>query len=108
MKDTPPDIKFPLVIIKQTKDTLYDENLNKTDQRYNLAFEIEIYTKNNKKITKQIIADELQNLINDVFDVHYGMNRRTNRPLPNIDADVYRWGMKYTAKIDEFKRIYRR
>lgn len=63
---------------------------------------------NNKKISKQIIAEELQKLVNDVFDIHYGMNRRTNKQLPNIDKDVYRWGMYFNAKIDEFKRIYRR
>ncbi len=107
-KDTPPDKKFPLIIIKQSKDTLYQENLDKTDQRFKIDFEIEIYTMNKGQTAKQIIAEELSRLINDVFDEHYGMNRRENRERPNIDTDVYRWGMRYDGKIDENKIIYRR
>ena len=60
------------------------------------------------KTAKQTIAKELKNLINDVFDEHYGMNRRFNREISNIDTDVYRWKMRFEAKIDENKRIYRR
>ncbi len=107
-KDTPPNKKFPLVIIKETRDILYDENLDKTDQRFRIGYEIEIYAMDKNKTAKQTIAKELKNLINDVFDEHYGMNRRFNREISNIDTDVYRWKMRFEAKIDENKRIYRR
>ena len=53
-KDTPQEQnKFPLVIIKQIDDPLYDENLDKTDQRFDLVYEIEIYTKtiDNRRIS---------------------------------------------------------
>lgn len=106
-KDTPPDKKFPLVLIKQIRDDLYSENLDKTDQRFQIGYEIEIYTMNQKEIAKQSIANELIKLINDVFDEHYGMNRKSNREAPNADTDVFRWYMRYEAKIDENKRIYR-
>ena len=46
--------------------------------------------------------------IRDVFDEHYGMNRKSNKQLDNADTDVYRWYMLYEAKVDENKRIYRR
>lgn len=47
-------------------------------------------------------------LINDVFDEHYGMNRKANEEAPNVDTDVYRWYMRFEGKLDESKRIYRR
>ena len=108
LKDTPPDKNFPLIIIKQIRDDLYVENLDKTDQRFNIGYEIEIYSTNKGNIAKQVITSELIKLVNDVFDEHYGMNRKANRDVPNADMDVYRWSMRYETKIDESKRIYRR
>lgn len=108
LKDTPSDKKFPLIIIKQIRDDLYGENLDKTDQRFNIGYEIEIYSMNKGNIAKQVITSELVKLVNDVFDEHYGMNRKANKDVPNADMDVYRWNMRYEAKIDESKRIYRR
>lgn len=108
LKDTPPDKKFPLVIIKEIRDDLYSENLDKTDQRFNIGYEIEIFTVDKPNISKQAITNELKKLMNNVFDEHYGMNRVSNKEIPNIDTDVYRWNMMYEAKIDENKRIYRR
>ena len=108
LKDTPPDNKFPLIIIKQIRDDLYSENLDKTDQRFYLGYEIDIYTINKSNIAKQTIASELKKLLNDIFDEHYGMNRKFNQQTPNVDTDVYRWTMRFEAKIDENKRIYRR
>lgn len=107
-KDTPPNKKFPLVIVKEIRDNLYDENLDKTDQRFRIGYEIEIYAVNKDNVAKQTITNELIKLINDVFDEHYGMNRKFNREVSNIDTDVYRWKMRFEAKIDEGKRIYRR
>ena len=107
-KDTPPNKKFPLVIIRQIRDEIYDENLDKTDQRFYLSYEIEIFSINVGNKPKQLIAKELEKLINDVFDEHYGMDRKMNRQAPNVDDNVYRWNMRYEAKIDENKKIYRR
>ena len=108
LKDTPPSKKFPLILIKQIRDDLYNENLDKTDQRFNIAYEIEIYSIDKSETSKQVIVNELKKLINDVFDEHYGMNRKSNQQIPNVDTDVYRWNMRFEAKIDENKRIYRR
>ena len=108
LKDTPPNKKFPLITIKSVRDDLYGENLDKTDQRFYIGYEIEIYSINQESIAKQTIASELMKLLNDVFDEHYGMNRKINKEAPNVDADVYRWHMEFEAKIDENKIIYRR
>lgn len=108
LKDTPVNKKFPIIIIKQIRDDLYNENLDKTDQRFNIGYEVEIYTINKENIAKQTIANELIRLINDVFDEHYGFYRKSSHEAPNIDKDVYRWNMRFEAKIDENKIIYRR
>ena len=108
LKDTPPDKTFPLIIIREIRDDLYDENLDKTDQRFNIGYEIEIYTINKGQIAKQEIANELINLINDVFDIHYGLRRTLNQQIPNVDNDVYRHNMRFEGKVDENKIIYRR
>lgn len=108
LKDAQPNKSYPLVLIKSLKDTLYNENLDKTDQRFRIGYEVEIYTMDKPNIAKQVITDELMNLINDVFDEHYGMRRTSNREAPNADVDVYRWTMRFEAKIDENKIIYRR
>ena len=108
LKDTPPDKTFPLIIIREIRDDLYDENLDKTDQRFNIGYEIEIYTINKGQVAKQEIASELVNLTNDVFDVHYGLRRTFNQQMLNVDSDVYRHNMRFEGKIDENKIIYRR
>ncbi len=87
---------------------MYDENLNKTDQRFNIGYEIEIYTITKGSIAKEEITEELKNLINDVFDAHYGLRRTFNQEMPNVDLNVFRWGMRFEGKIDENKIIYRR
>ena len=43
LKNTQLDKKFPLITIKTTTDDIYSENLDKTDQRFNIGYEIEIY-----------------------------------------------------------------
>lgn len=107
-KDIPEDKSFPLIVIREINNSLWNENLNKTDQRFNIGYEIEIYTMNKGQVVKQEIANELINLVNDVFDVHYGLRRTLSQQVPNIDIDVYRWNMRFEGKVDENKIIYRR
>lgn len=109
VKDTPQQEKFfPVVIIKQIRDNIINENLDKTDQRFRIVFEIEIYSIDEENTAKQEITKELIRLVNDVFDEHYGFNRRTNSNIPNIDLNVDRQYMRYEGKLDENKIIYRR
>ena len=108
LKSTQQDKTFPFISIKEIRDDLYDENLDKTDQRFNIGYEIEIYTITKGSIAKEEITEELKNLINDVFDTHYGLRRTFNKEIPNVDLNVFRWGMRFEGKIDENKIIYRR
>ena len=61
-----------------------------------------------KSFNGEIITKELTKLVNDVFDVHYGFNRRENINLPNIDENVDRQHLRYEAIVDENNIIHRR
>lgn len=100
--------RFPLIVIQESANPLEDEDLEKNDQQYYIEYEIEIYAIDKGNIPKQEIIQELKKLVNDVFDSHYGMYRRICNPNPNIDRDVDRLYMRYSAIIDENKIIYRR
>lgn len=100
--------KFPLIIIKQTNDLLHDECLAKEEQKFRVTFEIEIYAENQPTTSRKLIIDELKELVNDVFDVHFGMSRRISRDLPNEDMNIDRHFLRYAAIVDENKRIFRR
>ena len=82
LKEVSETTKLPTVIIEQISDTLDNENLDKSDQRFNLIYEINIYAEDKGTTRKHIIVDELRRLVNDVFDEHYGMNRRANTKAP--------------------------
>ena len=108
LKEVSETTKLPTVIIEQINDHLYDENLDKSDQRFDLIYEINIYAEDKGTTRKHAIVDELKRLVNNVFDEHYGMNRRANTKAPNADLTVEKRYLRYEAKIDENKKIYRR
>lgn len=110
---TPENAKnFPLVIIKEADNYFLEECLDKEDQQFKISYEIDIYTMNvregNNLIAKEIITKELVKLVNDVFDEHFGFNRKENLNLPNIDQNVDRQHLRYDAIVNSNKIIYRR
>ena len=101
---------FPLIIITEVENNLVSnsETLRNNEGKYNLTYEIEIYFKDKDEVSKKEISDELKKLVNDVFDEFYKFTRRTCKTAPNADIDIGKIFMRYTAVIDENKRIYRR
>ncbi len=59
-------------------------------------------------IAKEIITKELINLVNNVFDVHFGFNRKECLNIPDIDKNVDRQHIRYEAIVDNKNIIYRR
>lgn len=88
-----------------------DETLSYTEQKYNFKVEIEIYTtdKNvgNKKIAKQTIIEELENLIYEVFEKHYRFKGNEPQIRLNADINVSREAIQFEGKIKN-NIIYRR
>lgn len=108
LKDTPEDGElFPLVIIREYKDTLYSENLKKTEQKEYLIYEIEVFS-NDNQTARQEIVKELVGLVNEVFENNLGFRRTENRPIPYIRDNVSRQYMLFKAIYDkEQHKIYR-
>lgn len=93
---------FPLVIFPKTKFILDDETLKHGERRYSVIIEIEIYaidkTVANKKVSKQTIIAELEKLLYDVFEEHYGLQGETPNEIINADTNVSREVMRFTGK----------
>lgn len=108
LKDTPEDGEiFPLIIIREYKDTLYSENLKKTEQKEYLIYEIEVFS-NDNQTARQEIVKELVGWVNDVFENMLGFRRTENRPIPYIRDNVSRQYMLFKAIYDkEQHKIYR-
>ena len=102
---------FPLVIIPECKIILDDETLKYGETRYQVIFEIELYstdkTIENKKVSRTTIIQELEKLVYDVFEEHYKLLGREPQIVPNADTNIARETIKFTGKIKN-NIIYRR
>ena len=102
---------FPLVIIPKCKIILDEETLKYTERKYEIKFDIEIYatdkSMNNKKVSRNTIIQELEKLVYDVFEEHYGLLGKEPQIKPNTDTNVARETIRFTGKIKN-NIIYRR
>lgn len=114
-KNAPTESKiFPLVVIPECKVILDKETLNtKSDKEkeYKIIFDVEIYatdkTVGTKKIARQTIIHELQQLIYEVFEQENGMLGKEPQLRPNADINVARQGIEFTGRLKN-NVIYRR
>lgn len=115
LKNAPTESKiFPLVVIPECKVILDKETLNtKSDKEkeYKIIFDVEIYatdkTVGTKKIARQTIIHELQQLIYEVFEQENGMLGKEPQSRPNADINVARQGIEFTGRLKN-NVIYRR
>lgn len=112
--DNPPESEnniFPEIIIKSIKDILKSENLNKTQPKYELAYEINIYAidmNENPNGRKQEIVKSIAALVDYVMSDLIGFRRTARKNLPEIITQVDRIFLRYECIFDEEeKRIYR-
>ena len=102
---------FPLVIIPECKIILDEETLKYGEPRYQVIFEIEIYTTDKsigtKKVSRNTIIRELTKLIYGVFEEHYKLLGAEPRTIPNADTNIARETTRFTGKIKN-NIIYRR
>lgn len=115
LKNAPTESKiFPLIVMPECKVILDKETLNtKSDKEkeYKIIFDIEIYatdkTVGTKKIARQTIIHELQQLIYEVFEKENGMLGKEPQAIPNADINVARQGIEFTGRLKN-NVIYRR
>ena len=102
---------FPLVIIPECKIILDNETLKYGEQKYQIIFNIEIYTTDKtvetKRISKQTIMQELEKIVYEVFEEHYGLLGSEPEIRPNADINIARENIRFTGKIKN-NIIYRR
>ena len=102
---------FPLVIIPKCKIVLDDETLKYGEQKYQVIFEIEIYstdkTVGTKKTSRQTIINELEKLVYEVFEENYKLLGNEPQTAPNADTNIAREIIRFTGKIKN-NIIYRR
>lgn len=103
--------RFPLVIIPKCKIVLDEETLKYGERKYEVIFEIEIYATdksvNNKKVSRTTIIQELEKLVYETFEEHYGLLGGEPKTTPNADTNVARETISFTGKIKN-NIIYRR
>lgn len=99
------------MIFDKPKIVLDDETLCYGEQKYKIKFEIEIYatdkTVGSKKIARQTIIEELENLVYEAFEEHYRFKGNKPQVRPNADINVSREAIQFEGKIKN-NIIYRR
>lgn len=106
----------PLVVISRPVILLSNETLKKGEPKYTITFTIQAFSKDqvskNTRVARQVVLDELEGLIYDVFADHYGMLNTSNLDAPNIDSTIDRIITIYTGVIiennNETYTIYRK
>lgn len=99
------------MIFDKPKIVLDDETLCYGEQKYKIKFDIEIYatdkTVGSKKIARQTIIEELEDLVYEVFEEHYRFKGIEPQVRPNADINVSREAIQFEGKIKN-NIIYRR
>lgn len=102
---------FPMIAFFQDDNTDDVKTQKGIDRIENYYFTIDIYAKNKnvdgKTIASQVIAKELENLTLVFFD-KLNMKKTQNRPVMNIDTDIFRKTIKFQCQIDNRGNINRR
>ena len=102
---------FPLVEIKQLNTTNAETDLQRITQIDDYEFELNIYAKSKTDgegnvITEVQVAEDIQYLINELFEVKLNMVRTFCQPTPNLDLDIYRITMRFTCSYNKRRNIF--
>lgn len=93
------------------KITIIDETLKYGEKKYNVKIEVEIFSTDNtvgsKKIARQTITEELEDLIYEVFEDHYRFKGNDPEQRTNADVNISREAIMFEGKIKN-NIIYRR
>ena len=97
--------KFPLVVITEEDNSYLIGTTRLEETKSKLDYEINIYATdknvNNTLVSKQEIARELAGLVDNVLGYNLKMIRRSCRPTPNLDKNIYRITMRYRARVND-------
>lgn len=99
--------KFPLVVLTEVNNVPNWQTL-KAQKRETVAdiyYEVNIYATDkiagNTTISRVQICEELQSLTDKVMSNYFQLERTLCQPTPNLDTNIYRITLRYTAKLYE-------
>ena len=69
-----------------------------------ISLDINIFTNGSNRQSK---AKEIRNEIDSILSDEYGMLRDFGGQTPNADTDIFRYTLRYTARVDANRTIYR-
>lgn len=97
---------FPVVILTESVNTVDEESYDSAGEQYNqIEIQIEIFTYGSAKKTEAL---GIRRTIDTLLSGTYRMRRTFSNEIPNYaDREVYRYGLRYSFKIDKNKQIYR-
>lgn len=106
----PKGSKFPKVVVNLLTNTNTVKDSNGFISHSFVGVEINVYAKslylNGERISEmkiaEIIADDCSFVCEDIYD----MKRAGYDPTPNIDEDIYRITLRYTATQDDKRNVF--
>ena len=98
---------FPRIVIRELSNRGDINSIDSSGEYASIiAFDINIYTKGNKRVSK---SKEMQQVVDSIMNGYYGFNRLFSEPLDNyLDKTIHRHTFRYEALVDKNKMIYRR
>ena len=97
--------KFPLVVITEEDNAYLTGTTRFEETKSRVEYEINVYATDmkvgNQIVAKQEIARELVGLIDNVMSYNLRMIRRSCRPTPNLDKNIYRITIRYRGNIND-------
>lgn len=84
---------FPHITIVQEDSTTASSSIARREDAAAVMFQIDIYTIDDKAKAKSLAA------IVDGYMDSKGFKRTYFRPTPNVDRRIFRYTMRYTAKV---------
>lgn len=97
VNDVTTDTKYPFIFIEEPTNTPYND-YERGYERVSLnTYRVEVFAKNKNKVSKQQIARELAQLV-DNFMIMIGLNRTSsNANTPTMDGALYRYTSMYNG-----------
>ena len=103
--------KYPLVTFNEVNNIPKEQSTKSRvrDTYSGVYYEIEIFAIDkaaaNKIISNITICNELKELVDKVMSSYFQLERTLCQPTPNVDKNIYRITMRYTANIWDNKNM---
>lgn len=97
---------FPCITFEELTNNIDVSTVDTSGEHYNMiALEINIFTNGETQVSD---AKTLRTSVDNILSGTYRMSRDFSSPTPNYqDANIYKYTMRYSFKIDKNKTIYR-